>query len=86
MKATSKAVEVQSQMSCTTLESRWCCLYKMSNTVSAALTPAELDAILVGLEAGLDLALQRAKAWSGYIRNIITYIEKKSQLGKGVCV
>ena len=47
----------------------------------AALTPAELDAVLVGLEAGLDLALQRAKAWSRYTRDIISYIEKKSQLG-----
>ncbi|XP_070194646.1 rho GTPase-activating protein 45-like isoform X3 [Littorina saxatilis] len=45
-----------------------------------ALTTAELDAILVGLEAGLDLALQRAKAWSRYTRDVITYIEKKSQL------
>ena len=47
----------------------------------SALTAAELDAVLVGLEAGLDLALQRAKAWSRYIRDIISYIEKKSQLG-----
>ncbi|XP_076440442.1 uncharacterized protein LOC143279954 isoform X2 [Babylonia areolata] len=44
------------------------------------LTPEELDAVLVGLEAGLDLALQRAKAWSRYTRDIMSYIEKKSQL------
>lgn len=44
------------------------------------LTPEELDGVLVGLEAGLDLALQRAKAWSRYIRDIVSYIEKKSQL------
>ncbi|KAK7468187.1 hypothetical protein BaRGS_00036600 [Batillaria attramentaria] len=40
----------------------------------------KLDAVMVGLEAGLDLALQRAKAWSRYTRDIISYIEKKSQL------
>nr|KAG5688330.1 hypothetical protein BaRGS_027872 [Batillaria attramentaria] len=45
------------------------------------MTSAELDAVMVGLEAGLDLALQRAKAWSRYTRDIISYIEKKSQLG-----
>ena len=38
--------------------------------------------MLVGLESGLDLALQRAKVWSRYTRDIISYIEKKSQLGK----
>jgi hypothetical protein len=49
--------------------------------VVAVLTPAELDSILLGLDAGLDLALQRAKAWSRYTRDVITYIEKKCQLG-----
>ncbi|XP_046545544.1 rho GTPase-activating protein 45-like isoform X2 [Haliotis rubra] len=47
---------------------------------SGQLSAREIDSSLVRLEAGLDLALQRAKAWSKYARDIMTYIEKKAQL------
>ncbi|XP_048256286.1 rho GTPase-activating protein 29-like isoform X3 [Haliotis rufescens] len=47
---------------------------------SGMLSAREIDSSLVRLEAGLDLALQRAKAWSKYARDIMTYIEKKAQL------
>ncbi|XP_023933106.1 rho GTPase-activating protein 45-like [Lingula anatina] len=44
------------------------------------LGPSELDAILLRLESGVELALQRAKAWSKYAKDIMTYVEKKSTL------
>ncbi|XP_041360418.1 rho GTPase-activating protein 45-like isoform X2 [Gigantopelta aegis] len=46
----------------------------------AQICGSDIDVALVRLEAGLDLALQRAKAWSKYARDIMTYIEKKTQL------
>ncbi|XP_025111393.1 rho GTPase-activating protein 45-like isoform X3 [Pomacea canaliculata] len=45
-----------------------------------SMTADEQDAAMARLDAGLDLALARAKVWSRYTRGIITYIEKKSQL------
>lgn len=47
-----------------------------------AMNPEEIDSILLRLQAGVDLAMQRAKAWSKYMKEITTYIEKKIQLGK----
>ncbi|RUS77643.1 hypothetical protein EGW08_014586 [Elysia chlorotica] len=44
------------------------------------ISPEELDSILVSMETGLGLALQRAKVWSKYIADIIAYIDKKAQL------
>ena len=49
--------------------------------ITAQICGSDIDAALVRLEAGLDLALQRAKAWSKYARDIMNYIEKKTQLG-----
>ncbi|CAG5122061.1 unnamed protein product, partial [Candidula unifasciata] len=49
-------------------------------TESVRMSPEEIDAILVGLDKGLSLALQRAKVWSRYIADVITYIERKTQL------
>lgn len=46
------------------------------------MNPEEIDSILLRLQAGVDLAMQRAKAWSKYMKEITTYIEKKTQLGK----
>lgn len=48
------------------------------------MTADEQDAAMARLDAGLDLALARAKVWSRYTRGIITYIEKKSQLGEHI--
>uniref|UniRef100_A0A8W8JMC1 Minor histocompatibility protein HA-1 n=2 Tax=Magallana gigas TaxID=29159 RepID=A0A8W8JMC1_MAGGI len=50
------------------------------NRVPRAMNPEEIDSILLRLQAGVDLAMQRAKAWSKYMKEITTYIEKKTQL------
>lgn len=44
------------------------------------MNPEEIDSIMLRLQAGVDLAMQRAKAWSKYMKEITTYIEKKTQL------
>ena len=70
------------------LENRYnCFFFFFLNTTDSILVtedilPEELDGILVSMETGLGLALQRAKVWSKYIADIITYVEKKAQLGK----
>lgn len=46
------------------------------------MNPEEIDSVLLRLQAGVDLAMQRAKAWSKYMKEVTTYIEKKTQLGK----
>ena len=46
------------------------------------LTPEEIDRSLHRLDSGVEVALQRAKAWSKYAKDIITYVEKRVQLGK----
>lgn len=48
----------------------------------AGMNPEEIDSVLLRLQAGVDLAMQRAKAWSKYMKEITTYIEKKTQLGR----
>nr|XP_022319844.1 uncharacterized protein LOC111122377 isoform X3 [Crassostrea virginica] len=45
-----------------------------------SMNPEEIDSVLLRLQAGVDLAMQRAKAWSKYMKEITTYIEKKTQL------
>lgn len=42
----------------------------------------ELDKRLIGLEHGVDLALQRTKIWSKYAKDISTYLERRAHLGK----
>ena len=44
------------------------------------LSPPEIDGVLSQLEAGVDVALQRAKAWSKYMKDITSYIERKTHL------
>ncbi|KAL5022399.1 hypothetical protein ScPMuIL_001554 [Solemya velum] len=39
----------------------------------------QIDGILLKLQAGVDLALQRAKAWSKYMKDLASYIERKAQ-------
>ena len=48
------------------------------------LTSDQIDSTLMNLQAGLDLAFQRAKAWSKYLKDIMVYIERRAQLGKVV--
>ncbi len=47
----------------------------------SSLSPEELDSILVHCDSGMELALKRAKAWSKYAKDIITYVEKRAVLG-----
>lgn len=46
------------------------------------LSPAEMDGHLQQMESGVELALDRAKVWSKYAKDVITYIEKRTLLGK----
>ena len=46
--------------------------------------PEEVNVILKHLDSGVDKALQRAKVWSKYLKDIIYYIDKKAQLGEYV--
>ena len=39
-----------------------------------------MDAILLGLEQGVEVALHRAKLWSKYAKDIMTYVEKRCNL------
>ncbi len=38
--------------------------------------------MLLKCDHGMDLALSRAKAWSKYAKDIITYVEKRAAIGK----
>ncbi|CAI9736662.1 GTPase-activating 29-like isoform X6 [Octopus vulgaris] len=44
------------------------------------LGPDEVNEILRQHDSGMDVALQRAKVWSKYLKDIIYYIDKKAQL------
>ncbi|WAR22755.1 RHG29-like protein [Mya arenaria] len=44
------------------------------------LTSEEIDGTLMKLQAGLELAFQRAKAWSKYLKDVMAYIERRAQL------
>ncbi|XP_072172828.1 rho GTPase-activating protein 45-like [Diadema setosum] len=44
------------------------------------LNSEEIDAWLMQLEGGVDLALERAKAWSKYSKDVILYVEKRVHL------
>ncbi|XP_021343685.1 mucin-5AC-like isoform X2 [Mizuhopecten yessoensis] len=46
----------------------------------AVLTSESVDSCLCELQAGVDVALQRAKVWSKYMKDVTSYIERKAQL------
>lgn len=46
------------------------------------MSAAKMDAQLLQMDSGVELALDRAKAWSKYAKDVIIYIEKRTQLGK----
>lgn len=48
--------------------------------------PEEVNVILKHLDSGVDKALQRAKVWSKYLKDIIYYIDKKAQLGEYIWI
>ncbi|GAB1605540.1 rho GTPase-activating protein 45-like isoform X1 [Argonauta hians] len=45
-----------------------------------AMGPDEVNTVLRQLDTGMEIALQRAKIWSKYLKDIIYYIDKKAQL------
>ncbi|XP_033736742.1 rho GTPase-activating protein 45-like isoform X2 [Pecten maximus] len=46
----------------------------------AVLTTEGVNSVLCQLQAGVDVALQRAKVWSKYMKDVTSYIERKAQL------
>jgi len=48
----------------------------------------DVDKVLQHLEshAGVDYALMQAKLWAKYVKEIISYVEKKNALRKFKCV
>ena len=54
-----------------------CCLVVYAGYLSSE----EVDHRLRHLEEGVDLALQRAKIWAKYAKEITTYVEKRSSMG-----
>ncbi|XP_077981086.1 rho GTPase-activating protein 45-like isoform X2 [Glandiceps talaboti] len=43
----------------------------------ACMSADEIDNTLLSLESGVDLGLVRAKAWSKYAKDVMTYVEKR---------
>ena len=56
-------------------------LHVSTYILSVSLTPEEIDHTLYRLESGVDVALQRAKAWTKYAKDVVTYVEKKLHYG-----
>lgn len=52
---------------------------------ATTLPPEEIDARLARLTDGVELALRRAKVWSKYAKDVMTYIEKRCSAGKSLC-
>jgi len=67
------------------LKKKWFSLSHLcDDIITELLPPAKMDAHLLQMESGVELALDRAKAWSKYAKDIITYIEKRTALGKSM--
>lgn len=47
-----------------------------------SLTAQDVDARLMRLNEGVECALRRAKVWSKYAKDVMTYVEKRAQLGR----
>jgi hypothetical protein len=47
---------------------------------TSPLTPEQLDAVLLRNYQGVDHALKVAKKWSKYVKDVMTYVEKRIQL------
>ncbi|ELU00074.1 hypothetical protein CAPTEDRAFT_206255 [Capitella teleta] len=45
-----------------------------------SLSGEEIDRMLLRYESGVDIALQRAKAWAKYTKEIIIYVEKRAHM------
>lgn len=44
------------------------------------LSPQQLDGMLLLLEQGVDFALQHAKLWSKYAKDVMMYVEKRAHV------
>lgn len=51
-----------------------------SPTQAQQLNADQMDSVLLQLEQGVEVALHRAKLWSKYAKDIMTYVEKRSNL------
>ncbi|CAG2180214.1 unnamed protein product, partial [Oppiella nova] len=52
----------------------------LSSSPVNSLSAADIDDRFLALPEGIDLALHRAKVWSKYTKDVIAYIEKRSQI------
>lgn len=59
-------------------------LSSYTHYVTELMSAAKMDAHMQQMESGVELALERAKVWSKYAKDVITYIEKRTMLGKSV--
>jgi hypothetical protein len=48
-----------------------------SHVEDETLSPDKIDSLLMHHDCGVDLALQRAKIWSKYAKDVISYVEKR---------
>ena len=44
------------------------------------LSPEQIDARLMILDRGVDFALERAKIWSKYAKDVLNYVEKRTSM------
>ena len=51
-----------------------------SSAGGAVFSGSQMDAVLLQLEQGVEVALHRAKLWSKYAKDIMTYVEKRCNL------
>lgn len=49
---------------------------------SGSFSPVELDSVLLKNTDSVELALSYAKTWSKYTKNIVSWVEKKLNLGE----
>ena len=45
-----------------------------------SLLPEQIDGVLLLLEQGVDFALQHAKLWSKYAKDVMMYVEKRAHI------
>lgn len=53
----------------------------MSISFLEVLSADQVDEVLLRLESGVDIAFGRAKVWSKYAKEIITFVQKRIELG-----
>ena len=51
--------------------------YLHTQTEDEVISPDKIDSLLMHHDCGVDLALQRAKIWSKYAKDVINYVEKR---------